>query len=150
MNVEFRPPENADIPSIIPMMEQLYKLDGKPLDTNRAKLALATLIEHPHYGRIWLIVRDHANVGYVVVTYGYSVELGGVYLDVDELLISAGHRRQGIGRTALAFAETYAKEHRIDFIVLEVSNSNDEARSFYRSLGFSETNELMMTKSIAK
>jgi hypothetical protein len=38
-------------------------------------------------GQVWVLVRDHQPAGYMVITFGYSLEFGGRDAFIDELFV---------------------------------------------------------------
>ncbi|MBI3969412.1 MAG: GNAT family N-acetyltransferase [Chloroflexi bacterium] len=69
-----------------------------PFDEDRARAAIAGLLDAPSLGRIWVIRRQGLGIGYVVLAFGYSVEEGGRVGFVDEIYVAAEHRGRGSGR----------------------------------------------------
>ena len=70
---------------------------------------------------------------------GYCI----VYFVLDEgeiarIAVDNGFRRQGVGRKLLEQVENACKEKGITHLMLDVRESNESARAFYKSLGFEE------------
>jgi hypothetical protein len=60
------------------MMREYYAYDGHACYEPRARTALLNFVREPTYGRPWLICDQDTPVGYIVLTFGYSLEyLGG-------------------------------------------------------------------------
>jgi len=82
-------------------------------------------------------VRERARLYYLAVYESEGSALGVAGLDLNEvrlLFVSPGHRRRGIGRALMrAFLEGFRGT-----VYLEVRESNQAARAFYKSLGFQE------------
>ncbi len=55
---------------------------------------------------------------------------------VDNLVVAPGYRGEGIGKKLLVHADTFAREHGIDIIELQVATGNDAAFHLYNSHGF--------------
>ncbi|MBK9229865.1 MAG: hypothetical protein IPO15_03045 [Anaerolineae bacterium] len=56
------------------------------------------LLEEPErWGPIWLIQDGETVVGYTILTWGFTVELGGPFLLIDELYLRPSHRL-GLGQ----------------------------------------------------
>ena len=58
------------------------------------------------------------------------------YVDVDELCVDEGYRRQGIGAALIEFARSYAKKRGFDRIELNMWEFNGDALGFYEAMGF--------------
>ena len=119
-------------------------LDGHPWDEARVRRALPALLESDRVGVIWLI--DCPAVGYLVITWGYSIEAGGTEALLDEVYLRS--RGQGLGRAALREALDDLRARGMPRIFLETERHNAAAREFYASLGFEEENSIWMQRSL--
>ena len=70
-------------------------------------------------------------VGYIALTFGYSIEFGGKDAFIDEFYIQPEFRGQGLGKQTLSLIQQEAKTHNIHAIHLEVAHANKKAQSFY-------------------
>ena len=89
-----------------------------------------------------LMLTDRA-MGLVATEEGRVIGYVGMMcvLDEGQIINVAVHpdaRRRGVGKALMCFAEKYAKERGIDFLSLEVRESNTAARKLYSSLGWNE------------
>jgi len=75
MNVNFKPAAVADLELLIGFMRALYAHDEIAFDEAVARRATVELLNDETKGRVWLVEADGEQVGYVVLTYGYSLEL---------------------------------------------------------------------------
>jgi ribosomal protein S18 acetylase RimI-like enzyme len=130
------------------MMHEYYAFDGHPYDKCKARKALLALLREPSFGRTWTICAGDAPVGYLVLTFGYSLEFLGRDAFLDEFFLRPSHRGLGWGRQALDFAETEARAHGVQAIHLEVVRSNETAHSFYRKAGFRDRGHYLLSKRI--
>lgn len=64
---------------------------------------------------------------------------------VGELIVSADHEGQGVGRALMAAAERWALERGLARVTLETGAANTGARAFYGRLGYVEE-EVRLTK----
>jgi GNAT superfamily N-acetyltransferase len=106
------------------------------------------LLQNPSYGKIWLIQNDDEIVGYIIITYGYSLEYNGRDIFIDEFYIKDSYRNKGIGKTALKFVEEFSKNNGIAAIHLEVKEKHKKARTLYEREGFVEHKSVFMSKSL--
>lgn len=65
---------------------------------------------------------------------------GDTVVEVPTLVVSEGSRRSGVGRLLVDAVRAVAAENDADLVDLVATRENETARSFYRSLGFVETN----------
>jgi ribosomal-protein-alanine N-acetyltransferase len=62
-------------------------------------------------------------------------------IHVLDVAVHPAHRRRGIARALMERLFSYAREHTVRIVLLEVRRSNAAAINLYRSLGFSIENE---------
>ena len=87
MEIKFVVSKLDDINIILEMMGDLYALDQIPFGDVSARNALTSLIVDDSFGRIWLINFENKIIGYVILTYGYSIEYHGRDAFIDEIYI---------------------------------------------------------------
>lgn len=142
------PATAADFADIVAMQREFYVEDAYPYDDTTMPPALAALLRDPALGRGWLATRGGQPVGYLLLTYGYSVERGGRMGLVDELYVRPEARGQGIGSRLLATAEAHCREAGIRTLLLEVERGNMGARRLYERLGFEAYDRDLMDKAL--
>lgn len=72
---------------------------------------------------------------------------GRLNCHISDLAAGKGNEGQGVGRALLAFAETWASEHRCHLVTLAVFPGNERAIDLYRKNGF-ETDLLRFAKPV--
>jgi diamine N-acetyltransferase len=150
MEPSFHPATAADIEGLVELMRQFYAIDQYAFIEQKARNALEQLLRDHTLGRIWLIIQQEEKVGYIVVTFGYSLEYQGRDAFIDELYISASQRSQGIGTKALRFVLENCPALGIHAVHLEVERSNAAGQALYRRAGFEDHQRRLMTKRIVK
>lgn len=135
---------------MLDLMRELYHHDTIVFDRESARTALRQLLDNPAHGTAWLIHVDGAVAGYLVVTFGYSLEFHGVDAFLDELFILEAFRRQGIGRRAIGVAEDACRARGVSALHLEVDRANTAAQSLYRELGFIDHDRYLLTKWVSR
>lgn len=133
--IHFRSATTADLDILLDFMQQFYAIDQYTFDEQIARSALGTLIEDPSLGRVWVISKQEA-IGYVVITFGYSLEFHGRDAMVDELFLTAPYRSQGIGTQTLEFVIEQCPHLGIHALHLEVEHTNEAGLTLYRNIGF--------------
>jgi ribosomal protein S18 acetylase RimI-like enzyme len=148
----FRVAQNSDLDTVLAFMLELSREDQLPdqraLDSSRARSALTDLVNDPSRGTVWLICDGDTPVGYLALTFGYSLEFHGRDAFVDELYIRPTHRGRGWGTRAMGHAETVALGRMVRAIHLEVGRKNIAAQAFYRKAGYEDHDRYLMTKWI--
>ena len=140
----------SDADRLLGLMRDYYLFDGHTFDEAKARAALLALLQNQAFGRAWLICDDSVAVGYVVLTFGYSLEYLGRDAFLDEFYLRESYRGRGWGRRALQFVEDQARAETVRTIHLEVVRENAHAREFYRRQGFIEHRHFLMSKWIER
>jgi ribosomal protein S18 acetylase RimI-like enzyme len=130
-------------------MTEFYSESTTPLDSSRAAAAFATLLANDRLGHAWLIQADKNDVGYVVVTFCYSMEFGGPSAFVDDLFIQAPFRGAGLGTSALQKVRAFCVELGVRALHLETGPDNAAAQALYRRAGFKVTDRQLLTLVLA-
>src|SRR3989338_432197 len=95
--VTFRRMRRQDIPAVLRFVRAYSRHDRRPFSARTAGAAVRALLTHPRQGRLWLICDRGRPIGYVVLTFGFSLEYGGREAIVEELYLVPSRRRRGIG-----------------------------------------------------
>ncbi|UBF27214.1 GNAT family N-acetyltransferase [Kovacikia minuta CCNUW1] len=138
----------SDIEVLIQLMREFYEHEHLSFNEQTARSALQLILSNHLYGQIYLIRIAQEIIGYLVVTFGFSLEFGGRDAFVDELYIQEKYRRQGIGTKGLQFAEEICQEQGIQALHLEVERENTKAQAVYRKAGFTDHDRYLLTKSL--
>jgi GNAT superfamily N-acetyltransferase len=144
-----RPAGADDIPALLDMMTDFYAESGYTLDRAHAERAFKALLGDPRLGRIWIVQHDADDVGYVVVTFVFGMEYGGLMAVVDDFFVRAAHRDVGLGTAALAEVRGICSRLGVRAVSVEVGRDNPRARKVYSRTGFAETDHLLMTLRLA-
>src|ERR1041385_2635672 len=86
-----------DVERLLPLVREYYAEDAYPFDEEAVRRALAALVSSPELGRVWIVLDGEDVVGYVAITYGFSIEYKGRDAFVDEVFVRAEHRGRGLG-----------------------------------------------------
>lgn len=146
----FRIATDADAELLLAMMREYYAYDGHAYDEDRARTALLTFLREPTFGRAWLVHDEETPVGYIVLTFGYSLEYLGRDAFIDEFYLRESYRGRGWGRKTLEFVEKQARACDVRSIHLEVVRTNSTANEVYRRAGYTDHNHFLMSKWIER
>jgi GNAT superfamily N-acetyltransferase len=141
--IRTRPAVPADIPAVFAMKRCLAEAAG----------AGAALVAGPAewlrdaFGaapRFRLVVAENgaAIIGMISFNELYMTALGGSVFAVQDLFVAPSDRKHGVGRALVAAVAGAALAQGIPLIELAVSDAN-QARKFYRRLGFRHLKECM-------
>lgn len=138
-----------DIPLLVTLMTEFYSESATPLDSAGAPAAFAALLADDRLGHVWLIqAGDDDDVGYVVVTFSYSMEFGGPNAFVDDLFIQAPFRGAGLGTAALQKVRAFCVQRGVRALHLETARDNAAAQALYRRAGFKTTDRQLLTLAL--
>jgi ribosomal protein S18 acetylase RimI-like enzyme len=146
METTFRIAGAGDAGALLSMMRELNAHEGMAFDEPQARAALAQLFTDERFGVAHLILSGGETAGYLVVTFGFSIEFGGRDAFVDELFIKDEFRGRGLGKAALVRAEEVCRERGIRALHLEVARANERAQTLYRKSGFLDHHRYLLTK----
>jgi ribosomal protein S18 acetylase RimI-like enzyme len=75
-------------------------------------------------------------VGFIVLSWSFSISKGHPVLRIDGLYSSPKHRNKGVGRKLMQYAIDIAIENKASRLQLETDDDNAPARNLYNNLGF--------------
>lgn len=136
MSIKLRIAQQPDIEVLVDLVRQYHQFEGIESDANTIAAALTPLLQESDDGRVWLIHKEDAVIGYIALCFGYSIEFRGRDAFVDEIFIVREHRGTGAGTTALAEVRDAARRLGIKALHLEVARDNERAQRLYRAAGF--------------
>jgi GNAT superfamily N-acetyltransferase len=97
MEPSFRTATDSDVDLLLRLMREYYALDHHPFELEKSRAALTGLLRDPALGRVWLVCAGETVVGYIVLTFRYSLELLGRDAFVDQFFLLERYRGQGWG-----------------------------------------------------
>jgi len=150
MGAHFRPAAPADTDLLVGLMRGLYEHERLDLDEQVARNGLAQLLADESLGHVWLIEAGSEVAGYIVVTYGFSLEYHGRDALIDEFFLLEKWRGHDLGRHTLKFVAGFCRAEGIRAIHLAVDHANVRAQSVYQRFGFVAHERFLMTKWLDK
>ncbi len=145
----FKIAEKSDTETLVEFIREFYEFEHLKFDESIVRTALAKILDDDSLGRVWLIQHGDEAIGYVVLTFGYSLEFRGRDAFIDELYIRESYRGQGVGMSVIQFIESVCPSLGIQALHLEVERKNTAAQNLYRKVGFKDHDRYLMTKWIA-
>ena len=135
----------ADTDKLEPMIAAYHALEGIHTDEDHRRSAITPLLEGSPHGAIWLIGPKMSPVGYVAVSFGWSIEMGGLDGCIDELWIREKVRGRGMGGEAVLTLIKSLKGAGLMALHLEIGPDNTRAETLYGRLGFTRRAFNLMT-----
>mgnify|MGYP001545153316 FL=1 len=138
--------------------DQLEKLDAWvaacqadaniTLSAEQRRAGIAPLLEGIPHGAAYLIGPARAPIGYLVITFGWSLEFGGLDGFIDEIYVRPGVRGRGIASETLQALPRALAGAGLKALHLEVNRSAEETQKLYLRAGFKARSDYMlMTKT---
>ncbi|HEY0083936.1 MAG TPA: GNAT family N-acetyltransferase [Pyrinomonadaceae bacterium] len=164
MKLVFTPASDSDADELVELMREFYAFEHIAFDEGAARRALRQILRDGVLGVIYLIraaaheAQEQAQVveqaheeqvevaGYLVITFGFSLEFHGRDAFVDELFLRERFRGRGIGRACVEFAAEVCRAKGIAALHLEVERANTRAQALYRRSGFRDHDRYLLTK----
>ena len=117
-------------------------------DTTR-RAALTPLLEGSPHGVAYLIGPARAPIGYIILSFGWSMEFAGMDGFVDEIYIRRAVRGRGIGSEVLSNLPKALAGAGLRALHLEVRRDNEKVRGFYEKLRFLPREDyILMTREM--
>lgn len=132
------------LPLMLTLVSEFCVTDQHTFDPDRVTRALVPLLEDDAHGVVYLVDNEQ---GYVVITWGYSLESGGREALIDEIYLR--RRGEGLGSKVMdaLFVEMAARG--VVKMFLETETHNRRARRFYARQGFVEDDSIWMSRQIS-
>lgn len=127
-------PEDREI--LLSLVTRFHTFAGLSTTDQDRDAALDLLLSGEVHAAAWLIGPRRAPVGYVVVSFGFSIELGGRDAYIDEFFIRESVRGRGMGGQALTALIPMLRDFGVKAVHMEVSRDNKKARNLYQRAGF--------------
>lgn len=134
-----------DLDKLERMVGAYHAFEGIGTDTDARRAALQPLLDGSPHGAVWLIGPKMAPVGYIAVSFGWSIELGGLDGVIDEFWIREAVRGRGMGGEALLALQKALKAAGVAALSLEVAPDNAIAQRLYARAGFAPRTYQFMT-----
>jgi ribosomal protein S18 acetylase RimI-like enzyme len=138
----------SDIDQLLPLIHDFYQHFDYPYVETEKRLTLASLLQNPTFGRLYLIQSEKNIVGYVYLSFYFSLEFGGRTAFIDELFILPGYRGLGMGSRVIEQVEQQCRELQFRAIHLESERKNTGATALYLKLGFLDYDRRLLTKRL--
>jgi len=129
-----------DLPRLQSLVAAFHTQEGITQSDKDRAATLIPLLEGIPHGAAYLIGPKNGPVGYIVISFGYSVEMGGISGGIDEFYIRKNVRGRGMGSEVLRSLMPALAEYGIKAMHLEVKHNDASAKRLYSRLGFTLRN----------
>ena len=125
-----------DIDRILPLIAAFHAEAGIGQTDAGRRAAAAPLLDGSPHGAIYIAGPVRAPIGYAAISFGWSLEFGGLDAILDEIYIRPGVRGRGIGSDILLALPRALAGAGLRALHLEVARGDDKARAFYERMHF--------------
>ncbi|MBD2176504.1 GNAT family N-acetyltransferase [Pseudanabaena sp. FACHB-1998] len=147
LDINFRLAQFIDIDPLMELAQEFYQFDQIEFNEDVIKAFIA-LLSDEQFGLIWLICDRDRPIGYVALTFFFSMEYHGRCGLVDELYIQEEYRGKGLGKQVFVIIEDYLKSKGMRSLSLVVDYWNSQAEALYTKLGFCKEKRHLMVKHL--
>lgn len=137
-----------DLDRVLRLVADFHAEEGITQDTETRRAAILPLLEGSPHGAIYLVGPGRAPIGYAIVSFGWSVEFGGLDGFIDEIYIRPGVRGRGIGTEVLVSLPKALAGAGLRALHLEVDRDNEKARALYSKLNFQPRDRYMLMSRV--
>ncbi|MAT06593.1 MAG: GNAT family N-acetyltransferase [Acidimicrobiaceae bacterium] len=145
----------ADLDALVELGAEYCAADGHRFDEQTVRAGFGGLMLDDTHGFV-LVADDGSDdvgsddgagvIGYAAVSWGWSIEVGGLDVVLDEIYVrSRGH---GVGGELLAAVEAECRRVGAKRIFLETERPNERARRWYAAAGFTIDDSIWMSKEL--
>ncbi len=140
MAVVVRRAETSDLEVLVELAAEYCAADGHEFVESKVRSGLAPMLGNDDHGAVWMIDEDD---GYAVVTWSWSIEIGGFEVVFDELYV----RTSGLGKGSAAISVVIddCRRRGARRIFLETERPNESARRLYARHGFTDDDSIWMS-----
>ena len=121
---------------LAPLVAAFHAEEGIQISDEARAAALRPLLDGIPHGAAYLVGPPRAPIGYVIVTFGWSVEFGGMDGFVDEIYVRPGVRGRGVASEVLLALPRALAGAGLKALHLEVAAENAVAQRLYARCGF--------------
>ena len=138
-----------DLDRVLRLAGDFHAETGITQDETRRRAALLPLLDGSPHGCVYLAGPARAPIGYVLVSFGWSLEFGGLEGAINELYIRPGVRGRGIGSEILASLPKALGAAGLTALHIQIDRDNDALRALYEKQRFvARDRSLRMTRTL--
>jgi GNAT superfamily N-acetyltransferase len=148
--VTFRNAVPADADQLISLLTEIMKHHREtPPGIDRLAAVLADIMRSSGH---LLVVADSSGelIGMCALLFSYSTWSASSVCELQDVVVTADHRRRGVGRGLISAAEEIARERGCTHLFLLAEAWNLEAHAFYRRMSLAEKTCLYFERDLRR
>ncbi len=141
--------QTADLATLTGLMTRYGAEAGLTRTDDQRTAAVAPLLEGSPYGAAYLLGPARAPVGYVILTFGWSMAHGGMDGWITEIYVRPSVRRRGIATEVLFALGRTMQSAGVTALHMLVDRTATQAQGAFRTAGFAmNDNHGVMTRKL--
>ncbi len=125
-----------DLYRLLPMVMACHAHRGIAQDEDACRAGLLPLLEGVPHGVAYLIGPRRSPVGFIVVSFGWSVARGGIEGRIDAFWIREAIRGRGMGTEVLLGLIPALGQHGVRALHTDIAQDNPRAQKLFGKAGF--------------
>lgn len=128
--------ETADLDLLLAMVAAFHADQDIPSDPEGRAASVRPLLDGSPLGCVYLIGPRKAPIGYIALSFGWSIEFGGMDGFIDEFYVRPGVRGRGVGTEVLTALLPRLEAAGVRALHLEMAADRPRLQRLYARAGF--------------
>ena len=129
-------------------MERYHSETALPHDDTHRRRAIAPLLSGSPHGAVWLIGPQRAPLGYVLISFGWSVALAGLEGFVNEIFVRSSVRGRGIGTEVLHAIAVSLSQTGLKALHVRLDHADATSARFCARVGFAPRPDIVLMTDV--
>ncbi len=142
--------EPEDLDRLLPMVAAFHASHAIDLTPEQRVKAVEPLLKGSPNGVIYLIGPRKSPVGYIAISFGWSIAFGGLDAFIDEFFIREGVRGRGMGSEVLEALLPRLENAGVTATHLEAHSANPRLRALYGRHRFEMRSDYHLMTRVAR
>lgn len=146
--ISIREANEEELELVVSFIKDFYAIDNYRFNEEIVRAAVQQMLIDASLGRVYIIEFESLAIGYIMLTFSFSIEFKGRDAFIDEFYIGKEYRNRGYGKQTLALVFEQCARLGVNALHLEVERNNMRAQALYRDAGFIDHSRFLMTRWI--
>lgn len=132
----------AQTAQTLALVEKFHDETAAAFDDAHRSATIEPLLQGSPLGAIWLIGPQRAPMGYVLVTFEWSIDAGGMVGWVREIYLRPNVRKRGIGTETLHAIAVALRGGGVKALHVTLPETGQTGRTFWQRAGFRDETQM--------
>ena len=137
-----------DLDRLLGLMARFDQETGLPHDAAHRRRAVTPLLPGSPHGAVWLIGPQRAPLGYVLISFGWSVALAGIEGFVAQVFVRDTVRGRGIGNEVLHAIAVSLTQTGVKALHVRLDRADARAAQFCARVGFTPCPDIALMTDV--